>query len=124
MIMPRYMNPELRQIWGNLLIGGVMKRVIVRYKVKEDRALQNIEFIEDVFSSLKKSKPGGLRYASFQLEDGVSFIHIASIETEDGANPLVSLDEFKAFTQDIVSRCEEPPVSSAVETIGNYRVFE
>ena len=122
--MARYMNPELRQIWGNLLIGGVMKRVIVRYKVKEDKALQNIEFIEDVFSSLKKSKPGGLRYASFQLEDGVSFIHIASIETEDGANPLVSLDEFKAFTQDIASRCEEPPVSSAVETIGNYRVFE
>ena len=101
-----------------------MKRVIVRYKVKEDKALQNIEYIADVFSSLEKSKPGGLRYVSFQLEDGVSFIHIASIETEDGANPLVSLDEFKAFTQDIVSRCEEPPVSSAVETIGNYCVFE
>jgi len=45
-----------------------MKRVIVRYKVKEDKALQNIEYIADVFSSLEKSKPGGLRYASFQPE--------------------------------------------------------
>jgi hypothetical protein len=47
-----------------------------------------------------------------------------AIETEDGANPLVLLDEFKAFTQNIASRCEKPPVSSAVETIGNYCVFE
>ena len=77
-----------------------------------------------MFSALEKSKPEGLRYASFQLEDGVSFIHIASINTEDCVNPLASLDELKAFTQDIASRCEEPPVASAVETIGNYRVLE
>ena len=101
-----------------------MKRVIVRYKVKDDKAEQNIEYIQDVFSALEKSKPEGLRYATFQLEDGVSFIHIASIETEDGANPLSSLNEFAAFTEDIASRCEEPPVASAVETIGNYRVLE
>jgi hypothetical protein len=106
------------------LIGGVMKKVIVRYKVKEDKAQQNIEYIQEVFRALDKSKPEGLRYASFKLEDGLSFIHIASIETEDGANPLVSFDEFKAFTQDIASRCEAPPVASAAETIGNYRVFD
>ena len=100
-----------------------MKRLIVRYKVKKDNAIENIEYIKNVFSALEKSKQEGLRYASFQLEDGVSFLHVASIETEDGANPLVSLEEFKAFTQDIASRCEEPPVASAVETIGNYRVF-
>lgn len=101
-----------------------MKRVIVRYKVKEDRAEQNIEHIQAVFRALEKSKPEGLRYASFQLEDGVSFIHIASIETKDGTNPLGSFNEFKAFTQDIASRCEEPPVASEVETIGSYRVLE
>ncbi len=101
-----------------------MKRVIVRYKVKEDKARENIEYIQDVFRALEKSKPKGLRYASFRLEDGVSFVHIASIETEDGANPLSSFDEFKAFTKEIASRCEEPPVASAAETIGNYRVLE
>ena len=101
-----------------------MKRVLVRYKVKADKAQQNIEYIQEVFSALDKSKPEGLRYASFKLEDGLSFIHIASIETEDGENPLLSYDEFKAFTQDIASRCEEPPIASTAETIGNYRVFE
>jgi hypothetical protein len=106
------------------LIGGVMNRIIVRYKVKEDKAQQNIKYIQDVFRALEKTKPEGLRYATFRLEDGVSFVHIASIETVDGANPLAALDEFKAFTQDIASRCEEPPVASAAETIGNYRVLE
>lgn len=101
-----------------------MKRVIVRYKVKEDQAQQNIAYIQDVFSTLENSKPEGLRYASFRLEDGVSFVHIASIETEDGTNPLAALDEFKTFTKDIASRCEEPSVASAIETIGHYRVFE
>jgi len=101
-----------------------MKRVIVRYKVKEDRAQENIEFVQAVFSALERSKPEGLRYATFQLEDGVSFIHIASIETEDGSNPLGALAEFTAFTEDIASRCDEPPVASEVETIGNYRVLD
>ena len=101
-----------------------MKRAIVRYKVKSDKAQQNIEFIQKVFTALDNSKPEGLRYASFRLEDGVSFIHIASIETSDGANPLSGFEEFKAFKQDIASRCEEPPVASDVDTIGNFRVFE
>lgn len=101
-----------------------MKRVIVRYKVKEDKAQENIEYVQAVFSALERSKPEGLRYATFRLEDGVSFIHIASIETEDGSNPLSELDEFSAFTEDIASRCDEPPVASEVETIGNYRVLD
>ena len=100
-----------------------MKRIIVQYKVKADKAQENIEYIQAVFDALKESKPQGLRYASFQLEDGVSFIHIASIETQDNSNPLALLDEFKAFTQDIASRCEVAPLALAAETIGSYQVF-
>lgn len=100
-----------------------MKRVIVRYKVKEDQAAQNVAYIRSVFAALESNKPDGLRYASFQLEDGVSFIHVASIETTDGSNPLAALAEFEAFTEDIASRCDEPPVAMAADTVGSYRVF-
>jgi len=100
-----------------------MKRILVRYKVKTESAQENIEYIQAVFGALENSKPEGLRYASFQLEDGVSFVHIASIETEDGSNPLPSFDEFKAFVNDIASRCVEPPETSELTTIGSYRVF-
>jgi hypothetical protein len=101
-----------------------MKRVIVQYKVKADKAEENVAYIQAVFQALNETKPEGLRYASFQSEDGVSFTHIASIETEDGSNPLSSLDEFDAFTEDIGSRCEIPPAAAVVNTVGAYGAFD
>jgi hypothetical protein len=101
-----------------------MSKVIVRYKVKKDRAEENIDYINRVFDALKQASPSGLRYASFVLEDGLSFIHIASIETADGSNPLTGLAEFQAFVEDISSRCDEPPRPSVVEMLGSYRVFD
>jgi hypothetical protein len=76
-----------------------MKRVMVRYKVKADRAGDNQRYIEKVFEELHASGPEGLRYASFKLDDGVSFVHIASIETDDGQNPLSNTAAFKAFQE-------------------------
>jgi hypothetical protein len=34
--------------------------------------------------------PTGLRYATFQLDDGVSFVHLASNDTEHGPSPLAT----------------------------------
>ena len=96
---------------------------IIRYKVKADKAQENIDYIHAIFKTLERSKPDRLRFAVFQLEDGVSFLHIAFVETEDGSNPLHHLDEFKAFANDISARCEEPPTFSMVKAIGAYRLF-
>lgn len=97
--------------------------VMVRYKVKTDRAKENEALIRDVFKALEASKPEGLSYASFKLEDGVSFVHIASIETEDGSNPLAATDAFKKFAGDIKDRCEEPPVAVTLANVGAYQFF-
>ena len=98
-----------------------MKRLIVQYKTHADRADENQALIEKVFEQLESETPAGLRYAAFRLEDGVSFVHIASIETDDGSNPLPETDSFKAFVADIKDRCEIPPAASEVQTIGAYR---
>lgn len=102
----------------------MMKRVMVRYKVEQGRAAENEALIRNVFAELAEKAPAGLRYVSFKLEDGVSFVHVASIETDDGRNPLAELDAFKAFVADIGGRCDEPPVAAAAEVIGGYRVFD
>jgi hypothetical protein len=70
---------------------------------------------------LSREKPTGLRYASFKLDDGVSFVHIASIETADGSNPLGAQSAFKDFTAQIKDRCEEPPVAVELTEVGSYR---
>ena len=99
-----------------------MKRVMVRYKVKPDKAAENRRFIEAVFEELHSKSPDGLRYASFVLDDGVSFVHIASIES-DGGNPLAETDAFKAFQAGIRDRCEEGPVATELEEVGAYKIF-
>ena len=100
-----------------------MKYVIVKYKVKADRATENENYITKVFEQLKSENPPGLQYASFKLDDGVSFVHIASIDSADGSNPLGELSAFKAFTGQIKDRCEEPPVASNLNEVGSYRFY-
>ena len=101
-----------------------MKKVIVRYKVHSDRGQENTEFVKAVFEELKAKTPSGIRYATFVADDGVSFTHIASIETEDGSNPLAETDAFKAFQAGIRDRCEIPPSATTVTLVGSYRFLD
>ncbi len=100
-----------------------METTIVRYKVKADQAEENRAFIRRVFEELDASKPDGLRYVSFNLADGVSFVHIAVVESADGDNPLPKTAAFKDFVADIKDRCEEPPAASSADIVGSYRLF-
>jgi hypothetical protein len=100
-----------------------MKRVMVRYKVKADRAAENERYIRSVFEQLQRDRPPGLRYATFKLADGVSFVHIASHETPDGSNALGALPAFKAFTAEVKDRCEDPPVVAELTEVGSYGFF-
>lgn len=100
-----------------------MKRVMVQYKVKADKADENRQLIEAVFAALKESSPANLRYASFVQDDGVSFVHIASIETDDGSNPLDDIGAFDAFTEEIRDRCEVPPAVTPLEVVGSYQLL-
>lgn len=98
-----------------------MKQVIVRYRVKPGRGDENEELIKRVFEELSGGEPAGLRYASFRSTDGLSFTHIASIETDDGSNPLGATAAFKAFQAEIKDRCDEPPQATEVNAVGAYR---
>ncbi len=100
-----------------------MKTTVVRYKVKSDRGDENQAYIKDVFKELDDNKPHGLRYVSFRLDDGVSFVHIAVVETEDGSNPLPQTESFRKFVADIKDRCDEPPVATDADIVGSYRLF-
>ena len=97
-------------------------RVIVRYRVKPERASENVELVRAVYDELHETRPDGLRYATFKLDDGVSFVHLAQHD-EDGADQLTRLASFKRFQEGIAERCDEPPVVSEVSTIGAYRLL-
>lgn len=96
-----------------------MKRM-VRYKLKADRVAENERLVRQVFSELKQAGPRGLRYATFRLDDGVSFVHLVSYDTGAANASLSSLPAFKAFLAGVRERCEEPPVTVELEEIGSY----
>lgn len=98
-----------------------MRKVMVRYKVKAGMAEENENLIKAVFEELEKNSPNGLKYASSKLEDGLTFIHIASIETE--LNPLSETEAFKKFQENLKDRCDEAPQATELNLIGNYDLF-
>jgi hypothetical protein len=101
--------------------GERMRTVMVRYRVKPDRAGENQRYAEKVFEELDAKRPEGLRYATFKLPDGVSFVHFAAIEAPE--SPLRALASFQAFTEKIAERCEEAPVLAELTSVGNYRLL-
>jgi hypothetical protein len=94
---------------------------MVRYKVRPERADENVELVKAVYAQLAAERPEGLHYATFRLSDGVSFMHIV-IDTDQPGRILGELAAFKAFSADIESRCDEPPVATEITLVGSYGV--
>lgn len=96
-----------------------MKRILVRYKVKEGRVAENEQLVRAVYAELAETRPEGFRYVTFKLADGLSFVHLAELAGPD--NPLTGCRAFAEFQRGIRERCEEPPAASDLEEIGSYR---
>jgi hypothetical protein len=97
-----------------------MRRVMVRYRVKPDQAQANEALVRAVYDELAEVRPEGLRYTTYKLEDGVSFVHIAATDTADGHNPLPDVAAFRKFVEGIGDRCDEPPVTVELQEVGSY----
>ena len=99
-----------------------MKQVMVRYKVKPDQTAKNEELVRAVYDELQRTEVEGLRYATFKLDDDVSFVHIA-VETGDGQRSLADVEAFKEFTKDIGERCDVAPAATGLREVGSFRFF-
>src|ERR1700691_48673 len=81
---------------------------VIRYRTKPEQADENERLIRAVFAELAQEGPAGLHYATFRLDDGVSFVHVAVLDGEE--NPLTSSPAFAAFQAGIAERCGEGPM--------------
>jgi len=96
-----------------------MKTIMVRYKTSEETGDANAALVRAVFEELRTRAPGGIRYASYRLADGVTFVHIATVAAPED-NPLTALPSFKAFQSQLKDRCVELPVVTEVSVVGSY----
>ncbi len=96
---------------------------LIRYKTKPEFADENQRLVEKVYEELTARDPGGVHYATLRLADGVTFLHLFTTDSDDGANTLGSIRAFTEFQQDLPQRCAEAPVAQDVTVVGSYRVF-
>jgi hypothetical protein len=97
-----------------------VRRVMVRYRVKPERVEENEGLVRAVYDELRRAEPAGLRYASFRLDDGVSFVHLALTEGENGGGPLSQVRAFQEFQRDIEDRTDEGALVTELERIGSF----
>jgi hypothetical protein len=98
-----------------------MKSTVVRYQAKPERAEENRRLIEAVFAQLHDREPEGFTYKVFQLDDGVSFVHVVIEHDVDDPDSLQAVPAFQAFVAGIADRCDVAPLAMGATMIGGYR---
>ncbi|MBE7369549.1 hypothetical protein [Ramlibacter pallidus] len=97
-----------------------MKTSIVRYRTHPQHAEENAALVGEVFRALAQARPAGLHYEALRAPDGVSFIHVVSVDETLPVHPLTSLPAFQAFVAGIRTRCAEPPAPLESMLLGRY----
>ena len=96
-----------------------MQQRLIRYRTKPDQAAENANLVRAVYAELHRTRPDGLRYATLQLDDQVTFIHL--VQSQDDPSPILAVKAFGEFQAGIMDRCDEPPIQQAFTEVGTYR---
>ncbi len=94
-----------------------MSHTVVRYRVRAGAEEQNAELVKNVYRELAELPPDGFRYATYRLEDGRTFVHVAEWE---GDFPLTDAPAFREFRAGLGDRCEWGPAVSEAELVGRF----
>jgi len=96
-----------------------MTVLMVRSTVKPEFTADLEAALQKMFTAIEKAQPAGVRYASYRLPDGVTYV--AQLELEDGIeNPLPAIAEFRDFQAGLKDWLAGPPVAEHFEVRGSY----
>jgi hypothetical protein len=81
-------------------------------------AEDSLELLQEVYEEMRSVQPKGLRYATFQLDDKVTFVSFA--EMNEGPEVLQQLEAFQRLRATPGDRFGEPPVLTMLHEVGSY----
>jgi hypothetical protein len=99
-----------------------VQTTVVRYETKPECAEENERLVAKVYAELQEIAPDGFSYATFRLDDGVTFVHIARDAGTSGF-ALADVAAFKDFVSAVADRCVVPPVALNANVVGSYHFF-
>ena len=97
----------------------MVTRTVVRYAVKPGLEERNAQLVRAVYRELAELEPERFRYATYVLEDGHTFVHVAE-QDDEATTPLSALSAFKEFQAELAERCEWGPLVMRAEQVGRY----
>ena len=102
-----------------------MKAVKVEYTVKQEYVETNKRNIEKVMSDLSDLNNPGIKYSTFQLNDGKSFVHLGIYPDEETMSIVNDLEAFKSFRMQLKeSQPESPPKSEDLTLVASaWEIF-
>ncbi len=99
-----------------------MSVVMVRQKVKDGSVEEAAAAARDLFATLDRVRPEGLRYASTRVVDSSTFVILT--ELADGIeDPRPAIPEFLRFLEQLKGWVDGPPVIEHLDVIGSYNLF-
>jgi len=96
--------------------------VMVRQKVKDGSVEAAEAAARDLFATLDRVRPQGLRYASTRVVDSSTFVILTQLA--DGIeDPRPAIPEFVRFLEQLRGWVDGPPVIEHLDVVGSYQLF-
>ena len=101
-----------------------MKIVRVHYTTRQQYAATNAENIKGIVAELKTINHPGIKYSTYLLPDGKSFMHFDQFENEEAHEYLMSLASFKKFAAELeASDLEVEPKLELLTLVASTETF-
>ena len=98
-----------------------MSVTMVRQKVK-DGSVEEAAAARDLFATLNRVRPEGLRYASTRVVDSSTFVILTEL-AEGIEDPRAAIPEFLRFLEQLKGWVDGPPVIEHLEVVGPYNLL-
>ena len=99
-----------------------MTVVLVRQKVKDGSVQEAEAAARELFATLDRVRPQGLRYASTRVVDSSTFVILTEL-AEGIQDPRPAIPEFLRFLDQLKGWVDGPPVIEHLDVVGSYHLF-
>jgi hypothetical protein len=100
-----------------------MSVTLLRQKIKDETVEEAEAAVRDLFATLDRLRPEGLRYASTRVAGSSTFVIM--VELADGVeDPRPGIPEFARFLEQLKDWVDGPPVIEELDVVGSYNLFE
>jgi hypothetical protein len=99
-----------------------MSVIMVRQRVKRESLDEAERAVRDLFGTLDRVGPQGLRYASTRVVDSLTFVILTEL-ADDSEDPRPAIPEYARFLDQLKRWVDGPPVIERLDVIGSYGLF-